>query len=281
MEEFLTNFMSAEAAKELIPQITTLGGNIVLVLLILFGALIIGGWVRSLVVRLLERVNFDTTLTKFFATTARWLILLFAGLGCLEVFGFNTTSFAAALGGASVAIGLAFQGSLSNVAAGIMLLTFRPFKIGDVVSVAGHTGGIEEIGLFSTTMNTPDNKHIIIPNGQIFGSTLTNITHNPTRRVDVNVGVDYDADIDEVRAILEKAGNSVEGALEDPAPAAFLVGLGGSSVDWQVRVFCNTSDYFDVFEATVRATKMHLDEAGVGIPYPHMVVQRYEMSDDD
>lgn len=281
MEEFLTRFLSADTAKALIPQLTTLGGNIVLVLLILFGALLVGGWARALVMRLLERVNFDKTLTKFFGSTARWLILLFAALGCLEVFGFNTTSFAAALGGASVAIGLAFQGSLSNVAAGIMLLTFRPFKVGDVVSVAGHTGGIEEIGLFSTSMNTPDNKHIIIPNGQIFGSTLTNITHNPTRRVDVNVGVDYDADIDEVRAVLEKAAQSVEGALSDPAPAAFLVGLGGSSVDWQVRVFCDTGDYFDVFEATVRATKMHLDDAGIGIPYPHMVVQRYEMSDDD
>ncbi|MEM1347738.1 MAG: mechanosensitive ion channel family protein [Myxococcota bacterium] len=279
MEEFLTQFMSADAAKELIPQLTTLGGNIVLVLLILFAALVVGGWVRSLIMRLLERVDFDKTLTKFFGSTARLLVLLFAGLGCLEVFGFNTTSFAAALGGASVAIGLAFQGSLSNVAAGIMLLTFRPFKVGDVVSVAGQTGGVKEIGLFSTSMNTPDNRHIIIPNGQIFGSTLTNITHNPTRRVDVSVGVDYDADINEVRAVLLKAARSVEGALSEPAPTAFLVGLGGSSVDWQVRVFCNTAEYFDVFEATVRATKMHLDEAGIGIPYPHMVVQRYEMHD--
>ena len=265
MSEWLKSLGLNAEMGALVTQYAVRIGSVLLIILL---ALIIGNMVRNWVERGLKRVNFDATLTKFIATVSRWIVLIVAFLGCLEMFGIKTTSFAAIIGGASLAVGLAFQGTLSNIAAGVMLLIFRPFKVGDVITVAGQTGGVEEIGLFTTSLNTPNNVHIILPNGKIFGDTITNITRNEHRRIDINVGVDYDADIDETRKVLEKAARSVKTSVTSEEPMAFLVGLGGSSVDWQVRVFSNNDDYWDVYQAAIKATKEHLDAAGIGIPYP-------------
>lgn len=272
---FLKNLglSQADAAKYLTEGIA-FGGKLLAVIFIFFIALIIAGWARSLVEKALKRIKFDNTLTKFFANTSRYVVILFAVLGCLGYFGFNITSFAGVLGGATLAIGLAFQGSLSNVAAGVMLLAFRPFKVGEVVTIAGKTGAVDEIGLFVTSLDTPDRQRIIIPNGKIFGDTIVNITHSPTRRVDVNVGVDYDADIDEVRQVLVTAAKSVKTRVSNEEPVAMLIGLGGSSVDWQVRIFCNTEDYWTCMEEGIRAVKNGLDAAHIGIPYPKMVIHQ-------
>jgi small conductance mechanosensitive channel len=141
-----------------------------------------------------------------------------------------------------------------------------------VINVAGQLGTVNEIELFTTTIDTFDNRRIIIPNSAIFGSVIENISHHPRRRADVDVGVDYSADIDRTREVLERAAASVEGVLEDPAPAVILLGLGASSVDWSVRVWANSDKFGAVKQATTRAVKMALDEAGIGIPFPQMDV---------
>jgi small conductance mechanosensitive channel len=188
------------------------------------------------------------------------------------MFGIQTTSFAAVIGAAAFAIGLAFQGTLSNIASGVMLLIFRPFKVSDVINAAGVTGRVIEIGLFTTCFDTLDNRRIFVPNALIFGGTIENVTYHEKRRVDVSVGTDYGADLDEVRAVLERSIASVEGAVDDPEPQIYLLELGGSSIDWSVRVWCMTDDYWPVREATTRAVKIGLDAAGIGIPFPQMDV---------
>ncbi len=237
------------------------------VLLALFVANLIAGWVGSLVERRLTKVKFDNTLTRFFARSARWAILIMAVLACLGVFGIETTSFAAVIGAAGLAVGLAFQGTLGNFAAGIMLLVFRPFKVGDVISSGGVVGGVVEIDLFTTTLDTPDNRRMIVPNGTLFGATIENVTHHSTRRVDISVGADYGADVDATRKVLEKAAATVTSGLHEPAPQVFLASLGASSVDWQVRVWCKTEDYWTCFQETTRAIKVEMDIAEIGIPY--------------
>ncbi len=244
------------------------GPKVIGVLLALVLALMIAGWTERVVRAALERRNFDATLTRFFAKLARYFILIAAVLGCLGVFGIQTASFAAVLAAAGFAIGLAFQGTLGNFAAGVMLLVFRPFKVGDYVEVNGETGTCEHIDLFTCEFRTLDNRKLIVPNGSVFGNTITNYAGYEMRRVDIDVGAEYSADVDATRAALEKAAARVEGRLADPPPQVFLKGLGDSSIDWQVRVWCKTPDYWDVWQATVRATKLALDEAGIGIPFP-------------
>lgn len=258
--------------EETVSLIVAYGARIIGVILILFAALMVAGWAKRAVVHRLTKVGFDTTLTKFLGSMTRWVIVIFAILGCLGIFGVETTSFAAVIGGASLAIGLAFQGSLSNVAAGAMLLLFRPYKVGDVIQLEGNTGTVDGIDLFMTTLDTADNRRIIVPNGKVFGNTIENITFHPKRRVDVAVGVDYDADIEKTREALLRAANSVEGRLPDEPTVAYLNSLGGSSVDWAVRVWAPTADYWAVKERTVKAVKTALDEAGIDIPYPHHVI---------
>ena len=247
---------------------TTWGVRILGVLVALLIAKMIASWAKRSIQRTLEKRNFDPTLTRFFANMARYGILIGAVIGCLGVFGIETASFAAVIAAGGLAVGLAFQGTLSNFAAGVMLIVFRPFKVGDVISVAGLVGAVDELELFTTELTTPDNRRLIVPNSAIFGATIENITHHSTRRVDVPVGTDYSADVDETRKVLEAMAKDIEGGLKDPAPQIFLSGLGGSSVDWQVRVWCNTADYWDVLQRTIRDTKAALDAANIGIPFP-------------
>lgn len=254
------------------PYIEQYGIPALTVLLILFAAFVAAGWVSRLVLRSCEKVRLEATLAKFFAKLARWAVLLVAGLFCLSKFGIETASFAVVLGAAGLAIGLAFQGTLSNFAAGIMLLIFRPFKVGDFVSVAGQGGTVFEIELFSTHLDTPDNRRLILPNSSVFGATIENVTYHPRRRVEVSVGVDYGADLDATRRVLEEAAKSVPGALTDPAPQVLLMGLGASSVDWVVRVWATTPEFWQVRDATTRAVKMALDTNGLTIPFPQMDV---------
>jgi small conductance mechanosensitive channel len=248
------------------------GPKVLGVLLALFAAWILAGWIERGVRATLERRNFDATLTRFFAKLARYLILIGTILGCLGVFGIQTASFAAVLAAAGFAIGLAFQGTLGNFSAGVMLLAFRPFKVGDFVEVNGQTGTCEHIDLFTCEFRTLDNKKLIIPNGSVFGSTITNYTGYDTRRVDIDVGSEYSADLDATRAALEKAASNIPGMLEEPAPQVFLKALGASSIDWQVRIWCRTEDYWGVWQAATQACKASLDEAGIGIPFPQQDV---------
>lgn len=246
------------------------GMRVALVLVILFLAMTLAGWVGAAVRASLTRMRFDATLAKFMSKLARWGVLLLAGLTCLGYFGVETTSFAAVLGAAGFAVGLAFQGTLSNFAAGAMLLVFRPFKVGDVVNVGGTLGKVDEIELFTTTIDTFDNRRFIVPNGDVFGATIENITFHKVRRVDVEVGASYSADIDATRRALELAIEQAEGGIADPEPAVVLTGLGASSVDWRVSVWAPTSDFLAVKQSLIRAVKQSLDSARISIPFPQM-----------
>lgn len=233
---------------------------------------VIAGWVRRIIRRSLERTEFDLTLTRFFSNLAYYAVIVFGVLSALTLFGISVASFAAVLAAAGFAIGLALQGSLSNFAAGVMLLIFRPFKVDDMVEVSNTRGRVHEIQLFTTTLDTPDNRRITVPNGSIFGNTIENETYHDTRRVDVEVGTDYPADLDETRAVLLHAAEGVEGRLPEKEPVAYLSGLGGSSINWSVRVWTTTSEYWAVKDRLTQAVKQALDDAAIGIPYPQMDV---------
>lgn len=247
-----------------------LGLRAVYVLILLTVAWTLSSWASSIVRAALTRVKFDETLTLFLSTLVRWTILLLAALSCLSYFGIQTTSFAALIGAAGLAIGLAFQGTLSNFAAGAMLLIFRPYKVGDTVNVASYTGKVAEIELFTTAIDTSDNRRIIVPNGSIFGAVIENITFHAMRRADVNVGTAYSADIDQTRAVLEQALRSVASVVPSPAPEVILNDLGASSVNWQVRGWAKRESLGEAKQAIIRAVKMGLDEARISIPFPQL-----------
>lgn len=234
----------------------------------IFVALIVGGWARRLVESALRRASMDETLTRFLGTLARWTILVLAGVAILGTFGIETTSFAALLAGAGLAVGLALQGTLSNVSSGVLLLVFRPFKVGDAITVAGKTGIVQGLDLFTTSLSTPDDRRIIIPNGQVFGATITNMSHDHGNLLAVvPVGVDYAADVDKTRKILSAAADKVEGRLDERGHVVVLMGFGASSVDWEVRVWTTVGEYWGVLDKTAVEIKKALDKAKIGIPY--------------
>ncbi len=243
--------------------------------LLLIAALVISYVIASAIGRFvggLVSSRVDQTMGKFLSKAVRNLIMIVVAMVVLESRGISVASFAAVLAALGFAIGLALQGTLSNFAAGVMLLVFRPFKVDDFIVVAGVEGQVEEIDLFTTRINTNDNRHIIIPNSEIFGNKLENYTRNSVRRVDVNVGTAYAADLKVTRAALERAVNSVAIDTKHGKPEVYLVQLGSSSVDWQLRVWDHPKNYWQVRERLTVAAKYSLDQAGVGIPYPQMDV---------
>ncbi len=221
------------------------------------------------------RKRVDETLGRFTGKLIFNALMIFTLLGVLGMFGVSVASFAAVIAAAGFAIGMAFQGTLSNFSAGILLLVFRPFKVGDVVSAGGVTGKVDEIDLFTTTFNTVDNRRIIVPNSSISGGTIENITFHKERRVDVNVGVDYGADLNETRAALSSAAESLLEKLVDGEGRGYqvyLLDLGDSSVNWVVRFWTTSDDFWAVKENLTAAVKSELDSVGIGIPFPQLDV---------
>lgn len=260
------------------PLLTEYGVRAVGAIVFLLIAIWFARWVAGVTRRALDRAGIEATLAAFLSKVTRITIMVIAVVTCLSIFGVPSTMFATAIGAGGLAIGLALQGSLTNIAAGAMLAIFRPFKLGDIVVLSGYTGTIAEIDLFTTRMDTFDNRRIILPNNQIFGAIIENISHNKVRRTDVDVGVEYSADIDETRQVLERAALSVPGRAPEPLPSVVLSGFGESSVNWQVRVWTVPPDFLAVRQATAREIKYALDQAGIGIPFPqrvlHMADQR-------
>lgn len=250
----------------------SVGQPVLLAIVLIIAVFIVAGWGRKIATKACNKASVEITLSRFLGNMVRYLVLIAGGIMILGTLGVETTSLAAVLAAAGFAIGMAMSGMLGNIAAGIMLLFFRPFKVGDVVSAAGTTGKVFEIGLFTTIFDTPDNRRIIVPNNAIFGGTIENISHHATRRVAVSVGTDYGADIDKAREIMLAAAKATENVLGDPGPAVVLTGLGGSSIDWSVRVWVNADDYWGVMDAMTRNVKVALDDAGIGIPFPQMDV---------
>ena len=259
-----------QLSDQMIAMLTSYAVQGVGVLLLLIVAWAVAGWARGAAAKALAKSQLDLTLQKFFSNFVRYMVLVAAVLACLGIFGIQTTSFAALIGAGGIAIGLAFQGSLSNFAAGVMLLTFRPFKSGDYIIAGGTAGTVDEIDLFTTQLNTPDNRRVIVPNSAIFGSTIENVSHHTTRRVDVNVGTDYSADLDATRKVLEGVIEREPSKLAEGAHQVYLLELGDSSIAWVVRVWVSAADYWAVRERLTRDIKYSLDQAGIGIPFPQM-----------
>ncbi len=222
----------------------------------------------------------DETLGKFVGRVVFYSILISVVGGTLSQVGIKMGGLAAVLAAAGFAVGLAFQGTLSNFAAGVLLLVFRPFKVGDMVNAAGVMGKVNEIDLFTTTLDTPDNRRIIVPNSSISGNTIENISYHKHRRVEVLVGVEYAADLQCTRVALQQAVDNLASQMivgDDRGAAVILAGLGASSVDWKVRMWVKTPDFFKVTELLTAQVKTQLDAAGIHIPFPQMDVHLHRV----
>ncbi len=253
-----------------VPLATTYGLRIVGVLLAIWLSFRLANWLQQRITSGLRARKFDETLSIFFGNLLRWLIIVAAVLACLGVFGIETTSFAAIIGAAGLAVGLAFQGTLSNFAAGVMLLVFRPFKVGDYVVAAGKEGTVAEIGLFVTSIDTLDNRRVYVGNTAVGGAPIENYSTHPVRRVDIDVNIAGSEDVDATRRALEAAAETVPGRDATLGPQVFLKGFGGGMVMWQVRVWCASASYWDVWQATVRAVGYGLSTAKIAMPTPGM-----------
>lgn len=245
----------------------------ILVALIIF---LIGQMVAKVISRVLGKVlrhtKLDKILVEFIQSLVNALLLVFVVVAALDQLGVNTNSVIAVLGAAGLAIGLALQGSLQNFAAGFMLLIFRPFKAGDFVEAAGTAGVIEKIGIFSTTMHTGDNKEVIIPNGSIYSSNIINYSKRPTRRIDMIFSIGYGDDIRIARDVMTRIIKDEPRILPEPEPLIAVGELGASSVNFFVRPWVKTEDYWDVKYSLTEKIKLAFDEQGITIPFPQMDV---------
>lgn len=269
-----------ENTQELIGQIQELlavyGLKVIAALAILFFGRIVARWGRRLVQKMMERGGTDKIVIGFVGSIVYIALMAFVVLAALGQLGIQTTSFIAILGAAGLAIGLALQGSLANFAAGFLLIIFRPFKVGDFVEAGGVSGSVESITIFTTTLTTPDNKLVIVPNASIYGGNIVNYSAKETRRVDLVVGVSYDADLAQVKAILGEIAAADERVFDDPAPVIAVSELADNSVNLVMRMWTKTVDYWGVHFDATEAVKLRLDEAGIGIPYPQRDVHLYE-----
>jgi small conductance mechanosensitive channel len=234
--------------------------------------LIVGRWaagrVRKAVRQALERSNLEATLIPFIAGIVYYVLLTVVVIAVLGLFGIQTTSLIAVLGAAGLAVGLALQGTLSNVAAGVMILIFRPFRVGEYVEAGGTAGSVVEVGIFTTTLNTPDNVKILVPNSAIYGDIVKNYSANDTRRNDLTVGIAYGDDIGRAIEVIRKVIAEDGRVLSDPAPVIAVGGLGDSSVDFVVRPWCRTEDYWPLRFDLTRKLKEALEAGGCSIPFP-------------
>ncbi len=249
-----------------------LGMNVLIAAAILVGAFWISGVAKRQINKMgLKYEKLDDTLFLFLASLAKYAILAIAIVFVLSRFGIQTTSLVALLGAAGLAIGLALQGTLSNLAAGVMLLGFRPFKIGDYVDVGGHSGTVKAITLFTTEIATSDNVQITIPNGDIWASSIKNYSYYDRRRCDIVIGVSYDTDLKKAEAALRKVIKADDRALSDPEPFVKVTNLGDSSVDFTIRVWVMADDFWNMKFAMLRDIKEEFDRQGIDIPYPTSV----------
>lgn len=264
---------ATEYADMLAVMITTyglsfLGGIVVLVI-----GWTVAGWAKRAVHRGMGKIeNIDVTLGNFMASATRYLILVLTVLAVLSEFGIQTASLITVFGAASLAIGLALQGTLSNLAAGVMLLFFRPFHVGDYIEAGGQAGTVKAIDLFMTEFATPDNVRILVPNGNIWGGAVVNYSHHATRRADFLIGIDYGDDIDKAFGVIGGVIAADERAHADPEPLIAVGELADNSVNIVVRVWCDAGDYWALKFAMTKAFKEALDKAGISIPFPQRVV---------
>jgi small conductance mechanosensitive channel len=251
-------------------------------LLLAIAVLLIGLWVVKLVVKglnkLMDKADVDISLRKFLASLAGIGLKVVLFISVASMVGIATTSFVAILGAAGLAVGLALQGSLANFAGGVLILLFKPFKVGDVVETQGFTAKVEEIQIFNTILKTPDNKTIIIPNGPISNGSIVNFSREPQRRVDFTFGIGYEDDIAKAKSVLYQLLADDPRVLKDPAPFVALSELADSSVNFTVRAWVKTEDYWDVFFDIPEKVKLSFDANKLSIPYPQQDVHVFQNS---
>jgi len=269
---FFENLNLEEFAQEIVTVLTTYGLDVLGAIVILIIGNVISKRVPNIVSRTLSRRQVDKTVVNFLGSLSRMSILTITLLLVLAQFGIQTASLIAVLGAAGLAIGLALQGTLSNVAGGVMLLFFRPMRIGDFVEVAGHAGTVKAVNLFTTEMATGDNVQIILPNASVWGSAIKNFSFHDTRRVDMVMGIAYEDDMDKARDIMLGLIEADDRALKDPAPMVVVSELADSSVNFTIRIWCNSGDYWPLKFDMTKAMKVAFDKGGISIPYPQQVV---------
>ncbi len=249
--------------------VATYGLSVIGAIAVLVVGWILAGWASRAVNQGLSKIEkVDATLRGFLASLTRYIVLIFTIVAVLNRFGVQTTSIIAVLGAASLAIGLALQGTLSNVAAGVMLLFFRPFKVGDYVEAGGLAGTVKVITLFVTELSTPDNVQILAPNSQIWGSAIKNYSFHETRRLDLSLGISYEDDVDKAIGLVEAMAQADDRVLDDPAPMVVVGELADSSVNLVIRLWCKSADYWPLKFDMTKALKQRMDAEGISIPYP-------------
>ncbi len=260
--------------------VVTLGKNIVIALVIFYvGRLAISFVVRGLH-KLMQKQGVDKTLETFICNLVRVVLLVVVVIAAIGALGVETTSFIAIFGAAGLAVGLALQGSLSNFAAGVLIVLFRPYRVGNFVEAAGISGTVEQVQILTTVLTTPDNKQIIVPNSQIMNSIITNYSAKETRRVDMVVGVSYSDDLDKVRKTLEELVAADDRILADPACKIAVSELADSSVNFVLRPWVNAADYWNVKFELTEAIKKRFDQEGISIPFPQRDVHLHKASAD-
>ncbi len=272
----VTNRFSAYIPENIEEIITGYAMSFVMAILVF----LIGKWIAKRITNLLVKVlrkvkGMDETLVKFLENIVYYILMIVVILAALSELGIETTSFMAILGAAGLAIGLALQGSLGNFASGVMIILFKPFKVGDVVNAAGVTGSVQEVTIFNTVMITPDNQKIIVPNSAITGGSITNINANDTRRVDLVVGIGYDDDIKKAKELLNSLVEADKRVLLDKGVTVAVSELADSSVNFVVRAWVNTPDYWGVKFDLTENIKLTFDKEGISIPYPQQDVHHY------
>ncbi len=234
--------------------------------------LLIGLWIIRLLSKVMkasmEKSKVDPTLVPFIVSLTSWILKLLLFISVASMIGIATTSFIAVLGAAGLAIGLALQGSLANFAGGVLIMIFKPYKVGDLIEAQGHLGVVKEVQIFNTLLTNPQNKQVIIPNGAISNDSIVNFTTEGAIRVDLTVGIAYNADITKAKSVLMSVLNNHDKVLKDPAPFVGVVELADSSVNLAVRPHCTPDDYWDVFFDVNEQIKVALDENQISIPFP-------------
>jgi small conductance mechanosensitive channel len=237
----------------------------------------IAGKLAGVVKKLMSKGGLDEMLVQFLGNIVYTVLLVVVIIAALDHLGIQTTSLLAIFGAAGLAIGLALKDSLANFSSGVMIILFRPFKVGDFIEAAGTAGVVEEVRIFATLLRTGDNRQIIVPNGQIYSGTIVNVSAKPTRRIDLVFGIGYDDDIRKAKEVIEQVIKSDDRILADPAPAIGLGELADSSVNINVRPWVNSADYWPVRADLLERVKLAFDENGISIPYPQQDVYMHEV----
>lgn len=254
------------------PKLINFALQVVLAVVVLVIGMKLIGWLRKILRKTLEKRDADTGLIQFLDSLVKVLLYLMLAMSILQKFGVETTSVVAILGSAGVAIGLALQGSLANFAGGVLILLLKPFKVGDYIVQGSLEGTVTEIQLFYTTLLTPDNRRVVLPNGQLSDNSLTNVTAEDKRRLDIKVGISYNSSIQDAKKIMGKLAADDEDVLKDPAPMTAVEELGESSVNMLLRVWVPTEKYWDVKFRLTEAVKLSFDERGIEIPFNQLDV---------